>query len=39
MIPIGYPADKVDVDRHKNDRADIASIVHKEKFYYKYFKK
>src|SRR6056297_578062 len=39
MIPIGYPADKVDVNRHRNDRDNIANIVHKEKFYYKYFKK
>lgn len=39
MIPIGYPADKVDINRHRNDRDNIANIVHKEKFYYKYFKK
>jgi nitroreductase len=39
MIPIGYPADQADIDRHKHKRRSLPEIVHKGKFYYKYFKK
>ena len=39
MIPVGYPASKPDTERHKSKRKSLQDIVHKEKFYYKYFKK
>jgi nitroreductase len=39
MIPVGYPADQVDIQRHEYKREPLKDIVHKEKFYYKYFKR
>jgi len=39
MIPVGYPADQPDTERHEVQRKSLQDIVHKEKFYYKYFKR
>ena len=39
LLPIGYPADKTDVNRHDQLRKPLDEIVHWEKFYYKPFKR
>ncbi|HAF29380.1 MAG TPA: nitroreductase [Bacteroidales bacterium] len=39
LIPIGYPADKTDVNRHDQLRKPLDEIVHWDKFYYKPFKR
>lgn len=39
LIPIGYPADETDENRHDKLRKPLDEIVHWEKFYYKPFKK
>jgi len=39
LIPIGYPADKVDTGRHNKARESLNDIVHKDQFYYRYFKR
>jgi len=39
LIPIGYPADETDENRHEKLRKPLDEIVHWEKFYYKPFKK
>ena len=39
LIPIGYPADETDENRHDRLRKPLDEIVHWEKFYYKPFKK
>jgi len=39
LIPIGYPADETDVNRHNKLRKPIDEIVHWDKFYYKPFKR
>lgn len=39
LLPIGYPADETDVNRHEKLRKPLDEIVHWEKFYYKPFKK
>lgn len=39
MIPVGYPLDQADTDRYKLNRKKLQDIVHKEKFFYKYFKR
>jgi nitroreductase len=39
MIPVGYPLDQVDTERYKFKRRKLQDIVHKEKFFYKYFKR
>jgi len=39
MIPIGSPADEPDVKRHKHKRKALSEIIHKGKYYYKFFKK
>ncbi len=39
MIPVGYPAEEPDLNRHVLKRKPLEEIVHKGKFYYKYFKR
>lgn len=39
LIPIGYPADDADVNRHEQLRKPLDEIVHWQKFYYKPFKR
>ena len=39
MIPLGYPADQPDTERHHIKRKKLDEIIHKKMFYYKYFKK
>jgi nitroreductase len=39
IIPLGYPADQPDTTRHGVKRKKLDDIIHKSKFYYKYFKK
>lgn len=39
LIPIGYPDDEVDVNRHDDKRKPLDEIVHWEQFYFKYFKR
>ena len=39
MLPIGYPQDGPDLERHSHKRKSLSEIVHKGKFYYKFFKK
>ncbi len=39
LIPIGYPADETNENRHDQLRKPIDEIVHWEKFYYKPFKR
>ncbi|MBS3807804.1 MAG: nitroreductase family protein [Bacteroidales bacterium] len=39
MIPLGYPADHPDTSRHNIKRKKLDELVHKRKFYYKYFKR
>jgi|SRR6056297_1166943 len=39
MIPLGYPADQPDTRRHQIKRKKLDELVHKKKFFYKYFKK
>jgi len=39
MIPLGYPADQPDIDRHSLERKKLDDILHKKQFYYKYFKR
>ncbi|MFP4621184.1 MAG: nitroreductase family protein [Bacteroidales bacterium] len=39
MIPIGYPMDQPDTERHERQRKSLQDIVHNEKFHYKYFKR
>ena len=39
LIPIGYPEDEADVNRHEQLRKPLDEIVHWEKFYYKPFKR
>ena len=39
LIPVGYPADETDENRHDKLRKPLDEIVHWEKFYYKPFKK
>ncbi|MDA3952148.1 MAG: nitroreductase family protein [Bacteroidales bacterium] len=39
LIPLGYPADKTDENRHERLRKPLDEIVHWEKFFYKPFKR
>ena len=39
LLPIGYPADEVDPNRHEQLRKPINEVVHWEKFFYKPFKR
>lgn len=39
LLPIGYPADETNENRHDKLRKPLDEIVHWEKFYYKPFKK
>ena len=39
LLPVGYPGDETDVNRHNQLRKPLDEIVHWEKFYYKPFKK
>lgn len=39
MIPLGYPDDTVNPERHQKARRPLEDIVHKEQYYYKYFKR
>ncbi len=39
LIPIGYPDEEPDVNRHKDTRKPLDEIVHWERFFFKYFKK
>lgn len=39
LIPIGYPADETDANRHDQLRKPLDEIVHWDKFYYKPFKR
>ncbi|MEA2105118.1 MAG: nitroreductase family protein [Bacteroidota bacterium] len=39
LIPIGYPADEMDLNRHEQLRKPINEVTHWEKFYYKPFKR
>jgi nitroreductase len=39
LIPVGYPADEPDVNRHHQLRKPLDEIVHWDKFYYKPFKR
>ncbi len=39
LIPVAYPADETDENRHEKLRKPLDEIVHWEKFYYKPFKK
>jgi len=39
MIPLGYPADHPDTSRHQVKRKKLEDIIHKSKFFYKYFKR
>ena len=38
LIPIGYPADEPDPERHERARNDLNEIVHKDRYFYRYFK-
>lgn len=38
MIPIGYPADEVDPERHEKARKPLNEMVHKNRYFYTYFK-
>ena len=39
LLPIGYPSDQVDMNRHEQLRKPITEVVHWEKFFYKPFKR
>jgi len=39
LLPVGYPADEADVNRHEQLRKPIEETVHWEKFFYKPFKR
>ena len=39
LIPVGYPTDETDENRHERLRKPLDEIVHWEKFFYKPFKK
>jgi nitroreductase len=39
MVPVGYPVDEANTERHDVQRKSLQEIVHKDKFYYKYFKR
>ncbi|MFO7939715.1 MAG: nitroreductase family protein [Bacteroidales bacterium] len=39
LLPIGYPADAPNTERHEEQRKELEEIVHWEKFYFKYFKR
>ena len=39
LLPLGYPADEADVNRHEQLRKPLSETVHWEKFYFKPFKR
>jgi len=39
LLPIGYPTDEVDINRHEQLRKPLKEVVHFEKFFYKPFKR
>jgi len=39
LIPIGFPDEEANTERHNEQRKSLEEIVHWEKFYFKYFKR